>query len=84
MDDKKSSDLVDIYESVLEETLWMARRYADGRATYAPSMFNECIEKLDKAGKGHLMKPDVAGNEGTRFASDRSLGKWVGGKFEKE
>lgn len=36
------------YEALnaIREIIWMARRYADGRATYAPSMFNNAYDVL--------------------------------------
>ena len=32
-------------KSILINTLWMARRYADGRKTYAVGLFNENLRK---------------------------------------
>lgn len=37
---------VEIESKDLMDLLWMARRYADGRSTYVPSVFNEIYEKL--------------------------------------
>lgn len=31
---------------LLGEIIWMARRYADGRYTYAPDMFNDAYDEL--------------------------------------
>lgn len=42
---------------IINELHWMARRYADGRSTYAPVTFNECTRKLLKRGI-KLNKPD--------------------------
>ena len=39
-----------ILRSIVQDTLWMARRYADGRATYAVGMVNDAIDKADKVG----------------------------------
>lgn len=35
---------------IVREIWWMARRYADGRNTYAPKMFNDAIHIAEKAG----------------------------------
>lgn len=32
-------------EDIIRDIWWMARRYADGRQTYAPSMYNAAITK---------------------------------------
>lgn len=37
-------------EYIIRETLWMARRYAHGRRTFAPSTVNECINLALKLG----------------------------------
>lgn len=37
-------------EQIVVDTMWMARRYACGHHTYAPSIINECLDKLDKLG----------------------------------
>lgn len=58
----------------LRQTLWMARRYADGRSTFAPSDFNEVVHMLDDMGLGELMPGDDAGRK--RFASDGMLGEY--------
>jgi len=33
------------YRSIITNTLWMSRRYADGRDTYTPEMVEEAIEQ---------------------------------------
>lgn len=35
---------------IVRDIHWMARRYADGRNTYAPSMFNQAIKKAVEGG----------------------------------
>lgn len=50
--------------SVVRDTLWMARRYADGRKTYAVGMFNDAAE-LAIAGGYASGEPD-----GTMLARD--------------
>jgi len=37
-------------EKIVVDTMWMARRYACGRLTFAPQIVNQCLEKLDKLG----------------------------------
>lgn len=37
-------------EMVIRDTLWMARRYALGRQTYAPSTVNAAVEKCKELG----------------------------------
>lgn len=61
---------LEVCKHVIQEISWMARRYADGRQTYAPDMFNDAIKKLDEIGLGHLHKSDPAYND-VRFASDK-------------
>jgi hypothetical protein len=60
---------------IVEQTLWMARRYADGRMTYAVSMFNDAVHELDRAGLSHLFTGDPAENY-KRFADDGMFGKY--------
>lgn len=44
--------------NAIKEIVWMARRYADGRRTYAPSVFNESQKKLSD-----LLGVEVIGKE---------------------
>lgn len=37
-------------DEIIRETLWMARRYADGRATYAVAQVNEALDRADALG----------------------------------
>lgn len=39
---------------IVKEIWWMARRYADGRNTFAPHMFNEAMKKAE----GWIMDTD--------------------------
>jgi hypothetical protein len=57
-------------KSLLGETLWMARRYADGRSTYAPSIVNESIDFA--VSLGVRIDPD----DGKMYASDGDFGNW--------
>lgn len=45
---------------------WMARRYADGRSSYAPSTVNDATRYLVSIGVDCLLDPIA----GTRFARD--------------
>lgn len=69
---------------IIRETLWMARRYANNRSTFAPTTFNECVHLLDELGLSYLYQGDENGN--LRFADDGMLGKYNPEvrKFEKE
>jgi hypothetical protein len=47
---------------IVRDIYWMARRYADGRLSYAPGMFNDAIRK---AVEGGWLKPSTDfGKEG--------------------
>jgi hypothetical protein len=48
IDDNKQT--MRILEGVIQEIYWMAHRYADGRRSYATSMYNRAIEKAIAAG----------------------------------
>lgn len=37
-------------EEIVLSTWWMARRYATGRLSYAPGLYNNAIEKAKKLG----------------------------------
>ena len=59
-----------ICKTVIREISWQARRYSDGRQTYAPGQFNSAIRMLDENGLGDLHQGDPAENN-ERFASDK-------------
>jgi hypothetical protein len=61
-------------KEIIKDTLWMALRYADGRSTYAPRMFNMAVHKLDALGLAHLYDGERAENK--RFARDGMFGEW--------
>ena len=46
---------------VIYEIHWMARRYATGRSSYAPSMFNDALKVAIDLGCD--IRPDVADND---------------------
>jgi hypothetical protein len=66
---------------IIYEISWMARRYAHGRATYAPDMYNRAITAAVRLN----VKLNEADHESV-YADDGFLGKWVPEKqrFEKE
>lgn len=55
---------------IIANIWWMARRYADGRSSYAPGLFNQCIEKAIANGV------KIEDDNGTIYADDGQLGKW--------
>lgn len=58
----------------IQEIIWMARRYADGRKTYAPSMFNNAQKILHfQLGDDILGKPDKVVREWP-YATDGQFG----------
>lgn len=79
-DKKLLEDQLKAAHSIIIETLWMARRYADGRMTFAPTTVNECIDAAIKLGI------DIQPDNDDMYATDGTLGKWdpKRGKFEKE
>jgi hypothetical protein len=66
---------------VMREVIWMARRYADGRSTYAPSIVNEAIDYL--LSKGVMIEADASIG---MYARDGDFGVWnrERQRFEKE
>ena len=54
-------------ESVIHDIWWMARRYATGRYTYAPSMFNDAINQAITLGVD-LGHPDTVEEPSTFHA----------------
>lgn len=59
-------------ESIIRDIMWMARRYADGRSTYAPNMFNRAMDLCIDLGVN--VKPD--GPDQKIYADDGMLGKY--------
>lgn len=58
-------------EEIIRATLWMARRYADNRRTFAPTIVNKCI--ADALAMGIVIDDDKAIG---RYARDGQLGEW--------
>ena len=67
-------------KEAVAEIWWMARRYAEGRSTYAPHQFNIITQSLRESG----LLDDT--DNGELWASDGDLGKWdsEAKKFEGE
>jgi hypothetical protein len=59
------------YKDIIRDLLWMARRYADKRSTYAPHTVNLAIDMLILL--GHKVEPDANGN---LYADDGMFGQW--------
>lgn len=58
---------------VIEQLAWMARRYADGRSTYAPAMCNEALDVAKALGveiESDTTLPDPD------YATDGMFGRW--------
>lgn len=67
-------------ESIILDTHWMARRYADMRRSYASGMFNEAMDEALEL--GIPLKSDTA-LDATYYADDANLGTWIDGHFER-
>ena len=46
----KEQKELEVLRAVIQDTFWMARRYANGRHTYAPVTINECLDTLASVG----------------------------------
>jgi len=68
----KDKERIAALEEIIRETIWMARRYADGRSSYATSMFNRARDQCIKLGIEGI-KPD---KDGEIYADDGMFGKW--------
>ena len=60
-------DRIQALERIVTDIHWMAKRYADGRNTYAPSMFNRAMRIALRL--GITLQPDPI--DGHLFARDR-------------
>lgn len=65
---------IDILKKAYEDVIWMAIRYANGRATYAPSMVRDSIKEFQK------VFPDWKPRSDTRLKIDK---KWDCGGLKK-
>ena len=55
-------------EKIIIDTIWMARRYADGRKTYAVEMVNDAINNCVRLGLD--IKPDHTLINSGSYATD--------------
>lgn len=60
-------------KQMLENIWWMAKRYADGRSTYATTDINTIIDKLRD--KNIITEPDPIDN--SYYAKDGNFGSWI-------
>ena len=67
------------------DTMWMARRYADGRKTFAAHIYNRALDRLGEVGIGACVQGDRSEGD-KRYADDGSLGEWdpVNSKFMRQ
>ena len=70
----KAIKKIEVLKSLVKDTLWMARRYAHGRSSYAVSMYNQSVHRLDAIGLDSLLVPDNV--DGKRFADDGMFGEY--------
>jgi hypothetical protein len=66
---KKECKTCEALRHVILDIWWMARRYADGRYTYAPSMYNEAINLAIKNGVV-ILNPDNVAKPPSIYAKD--------------
>lgn len=66
-------------KEIVRETLWMARRYAHNRITFAPTVVNELIDALSELGIEISYDIDIG-----KYCDDGMLGKWNKEKREFE
>jgi len=72
---KKIEQENEVLKYIIAQTLWMARRYADGRSSYAVGMLNDAVHELDRAELSHLFTGDPA-EDYKRFADDGMFGRY--------
>lgn len=69
-----------ILKEICQVLYWQARRYADNRKTYAPSLCNRAIDKM------RMLNIEVTEDnvlDGRIYANDGTLGEWINGEFIK-
>lgn len=69
-------------EKIIVDTIWMARRYADGRMTYAVSMVNDSLALCKELGIEITEDPMLKGNpsvatDGRDLRKCADCGGWV-------
>lgn len=68
-----------VLRKALRDTLWMARRYADHRCTYTPSLYNNAVRALEAI--GFCVEVDKTVN--TKWARD-GMGRAFDGLTDEE
>jgi len=66
----------DVMRYIIKETMWMARRYAHKRSTFAPATVNECIMLSESVGVNIDTDRMLGEEEKVMYAEDGMLGKW--------
>ena len=61
---------IKILKRIIEDTFWMARRYANGRRTYAPMMVREAYNILKEHFPEITIKKDVVISDEDGFGQD--------------
>ena len=67
---RKKVDKVRLMQRIIEDTFWMARRYADGRHTYAPHMVRDAYKILKKHFPEINIKKDIVIDESDGKSDD--------------
>lgn len=75
MTKKEMQERIKALEIVIQDTFWMARRYANGRKTYSPSMVRTAYHTLERLGikiqHDDVILPPIDGEiGGMRFRED--------------
>ena len=61
---------IDILKKAYEDVIWMAIRYANGRATYAPSMVRDSVKEFQKVFPGWKPRYDLTLKSDRRMIED--------------
>ena len=62
------------FKEIIDEVLWMARRYAHGRHTYAPSIIRDVVKKMKKMFPDWELRKDITIEAPTKEELNH---KWV-------
>lgn len=63
------TEKIKILEGIIQDIFWMARRYAEGRQSYAPGMYNDAIIKAMSLG----MRFEMGNKDEDLFANDAGI-----------
>lgn len=64
---------INILNDIVRETLWMARRYAHTRKTFAAYSVNKAIDQWESLGGSIPLDQTIGG----KYAEDGGLGRWL-------